>query len=101
MVAIRPTSRFSPYRSQATDLYPPDKDDTEAEDFAQKLAAIVEAEFFDPATKAWSGIQLLFCDAVCENNFTLSLFLSTKTWRVDHKSYLAEESVALMPDPHR
>lgn len=79
-------------------VYPPDTNDEVAAEFARKVSEIFQAAFFDPTSDAWYGIQLLSCDAICEDSFPLSMALSTKSWRVDHRSYESPDGDDLRPD---
>jgi hypothetical protein len=90
-----------PYELVIYIVYPPDTDDTEAEGFAKAIGEVFKAAFFEEKTARWSGIQLVSCDAVSEDIFTLSLALSTKTWRVDHRSYKGSPAACIYPEPDR
>lgn len=87
-----------PYALAIYAVYPPDTSDDKAAEFALLLAQIFNEEFCDPTTKLWAGIELTSCDAICEDVFPLALALSTKPWRVDHRSYSGQPTVDLYPD---
>jgi hypothetical protein len=82
-------------------VYPPDTLDTTAASFAQRLEDILRKAFYDDSTKSWSGVQLIFCDPVSEDTFSLFLANNTKTWRVDHRSYAGLSASSLLPEPDR
>jgi hypothetical protein len=87
-----------PYALAIYVIYPPATADDEAVAFAKRLAQIFSKEFCDTATKAWTGIELTSCDAISEDVFPLALALSTKPWRVDHRSYSGQQGANLYPD---
>lgn len=90
-----------PYELGIYVVYPPDVDDGDATSFAERLEGIFRNAFYDEAAKSWSGLQILFCDAVAEDSFTLFMANHTKTWRVDHRSYAALPAAGLFPEPDR
>lgn len=90
-----------PYELAIYVVYPPDTDDADAEDFAKVIGEVFKAEFFDEMTSSWTGIQLISCNEISEDVFTLSLALSTKTWRVDHRSYGGLPATGIYPEPDR
>jgi len=90
-----------PYELVIYIVYRPDSDDVEAADFAEAIYGIFKSEFFDEERCSWTGIQLSSCDAVSEDNFALSLAMSTKTWREDHRSYGGLPAVGIYPEPDR
>jgi len=65
--------------------------------FAEKLKAIFEKQFCKEGV--WQRIELISCDAVCEDEFPLLLANATKTWRVDHRSLSGSGDV--LPEPDR
>lgn len=86
-----------PYGLAIYVVYPPDTEDTVALEFAVSLGSIFTKEFLEGDTGIWQGIQLLSCDAISEDVMPLSLALSTKPWRVDHRSYSSQSGVDLYP----
>jgi hypothetical protein len=90
-----------PYELVIYIVYPPDANDAEAESFAKTIDEVFKAAFFDEKAERWSGIQLISCDAISEDIFTLSLALSAKTWRVDHRSYRGLPAAGIYPEPDR
>jgi hypothetical protein len=91
----------APYELAIYVVYPSDTRDEDAESFATALADIFKNEFLDLATATWSGIELLSCDPIAEDVFPLVLHLSTKPWRVDHRSYKGLPEKGLYPEPDR
>ncbi|HEV2622405.1 MAG TPA: hypothetical protein VGU65_10005 [Frateuria sp.] len=87
-----------PYALAIYAVYPPATPDNEAAEFATRLEQIFTKAFYDPATKLWAGIEITGCDAVAEDVFPLALALSTKPWRVDHRSYSGQQATSLYPD---
>jgi len=87
-----------PYALAIYAVYPPATADAEAAQFATRLAQIFSKEFCNPTTKVWTGIELTSCDAISEDVFPLALALSTKPWRVDHRSYRGQQAADLYPD---
>lgn len=87
-----------PYALSIYVVYPSDTNDAEAGDFAVRLKQIFAKAFCHQATNEWAGIQLTSCDAVSEDTFPLSLALSSKPWRVDHRSYRDQSDGNLYPD---
>lgn len=90
-----------PYELAIYVVYPPDTGDTEATDFAEAIDKIFKEQFFDNIKREWKGVHLLSCNHVSEDIFPLSLAFSTKTWRVDHRSYQAPPLGDLHPEPDR
>lgn len=68
-----------------------------AEKFAEKLKAILTKQFCKE--EVWKKVELISCNAVCEDEFPLLLANSTKTWRVDHRSLSGGGDV--FPEPDR
>lgn len=87
-----------PYTLAIYVVYPPDTPDCEAKEFAARLTQIFNKEFCHPTTKEWVGIELTSCDAVSEDVFPIALALSSKAWRVDHRSYSGQPDADLHPD---
>jgi hypothetical protein len=87
-----------PYPLAIYAVYPTATADNEAVEFSKRLAQIFSEEFFNPTTEVWTGIELTSCDAISEDVFPLALALSTKPWRVDHRSYSGQQGVDLYPD---
>lgn len=85
-----------PYELLVYVVYPMETPIKTAEDFAAKLSAIFSKKF--KTNGEWNGIELVSCDAICEDNFSLLLANSTKTWRVDHRSLAAPGAAAPEPD---
>jgi len=90
-----------PYELGVYVVYPPDTLDTAATSFAQRLKEILRKAFYDDGMKSWSGVQLIFCDAMSEDAFSLFMANNTKTWRVDHRSYTGLPASSLFPEPDR
>ncbi len=91
------TSENDPYELLIYVVYPPETPTKIAEEFATKLKTIFTNRF--KSSGEWKRVELVSCDAICEDNFSLLLANSTKTWRVDHRS-LADPGAAV-PDPDR
>lgn len=86
-----------PYELIIYVVYPLSKPAEEAEQFAEKLKAIIEKQFCKE--EIWRKVELTSCTAVCEDEFPLLLANSTKTWRVDHRSLAGSGDV--LPNPDR
>ncbi len=77
-------------------IYPLETPNEAAKEFASKLQQIFIDKFRQDGT--WKSVELVSCDAICEDNFSLLLANSTKTWRVDHRSLATVGSAAPEPD---
>jgi hypothetical protein len=88
-----------PYELGVYVVYPPETAIEEANNFAKDLRTLFEAEFLHDLE--WHDIHLLFCNALCEDVFPLSIALNTKTWRVDHRSLAGIPSQQYAPEPDR
>ena len=95
---IERSAADEPYALAIYAVYPPATADDDTAQFATRLAQIFSKEFCNPVTKVWAGIELISCDAISEDVFPLSLALSTKSWRVDHRSYKGQQGADLYPD---
>lgn len=90
-----------PYELRIYVVYPPDTLDSDATLFAQRLDDILRKAFYDESKNSWSGVELISCDALSEDAFSLFMANNTKTWRVDHRSYTGAPEFSLFPEPDR
>lgn len=76
-------------------VYPENTSDEVAAKFADDLKGIFRVGFCHDGE--WSGINLVACDSICDNNFSLELALASKPWRMDHRSLSGTPTAAVMP----
>lgn len=61
---------------------------------ASAIESLFATKFFDETNELWSGIELMNCIAVSEDDLRVSHAKQLMQWRVEHLSYKDEESQA-------
>jgi hypothetical protein len=80
----------SPYSLIIVLLYPPWENPEETadqvDDLAQKIIELFEKFFFHKETETWSGIHLVNCFGVSEDDMSISMTRKLSEWRLEHMS---------------
>lgn len=93
---VERSANESTYELYVYVVYPDNTPDEVAAKFADDLKAIFRGVFQQDGI--WTGINLVACDPICDDNFSLQLALASKPWRMDHRSLSGTPTAAVMPD---